>query len=134
NPKHFYATPGPKQVQAIVHFNFYSDTLTQTIYIPTSISKPNLGNDTTLCLGDTLILNAYQPGASYEWQDSINTDSVYVVTRPGTYWVSVSNGCGTLGDSIVVNFDSPLSLSLPNDTTLCPGETLTLSVNASGGN
>ena len=134
NPKHFYASPGPKQVQAIVHFNFDSDTLHQTVYIPASITKPNLGNDTTLCLGDTLRLNAYQPGASYEWQDSINTDSVYVVTRPGTYWVSVSNGCGTLGDTIVVNFDSPLSVSLPNDTTLCPGETLTLSVNAGGGN
>ncbi|MFC5271174.1 gliding motility-associated C-terminal domain-containing protein [Adhaeribacter terreus] len=134
NPKHFYATPGPKQVQAIVHFNFYSDTLSQTIYIPATIVKPNLGNDTTLCMGDTLRLNAYQPGASYEWQDSINTDSVYVVTKPGTYWVSISNGCGTLGDSIVVNFNSPLSLSLPADTTLCPGEILTLQVNATGGN
>ncbi|MBK0403383.1 gliding motility-associated C-terminal domain-containing protein [Adhaeribacter sp. BT258] len=134
NPKHFYATPGPKQVQAIVHFNFDSDTLRQTVYIPATIVKPSLGNDTTLCLGDTLRLNTYQPGASYEWQDSINTDSVYVVTRPGTYWVSVSNGCGTLGDTIVVRFDSPLSLTLPSDTTLCPGETLSLSVNAAGGN
>jgi gliding motility-associated-like protein len=134
SPKHFYAAAGSYNVEAIVHFNFTSDTLHQTIFVPVTITKPNLGNDTTLCNGDTLILNAYQPGASYEWQDSLTTDSVFVVTRPGTYWVQVTNGCGTLSDSITVNFTSPLSLQLPKDTVLCPGQTLTLRVNANGGN
>jgi gliding motility-associated-like protein len=133
-PKHFYASPGSYNVEAIVHFNFTSDTLHQTIFVPVTITKPNLGNDTTLCNGDTLILNAYQPGASYEWQDSLTSDSVFVVTRPGTYWVQVTNGCGTLSDSITVNFTSPLSLQLPKDTLLCPGQTLQLQVNANGGN
>jgi gliding motility-associated-like protein len=134
SPKHFYASPGSYNVEAIVHFNFTSDTLHQTIFVPVTITKPNLGNDTTLCNGDTLILNAYQPGASYEWQDSLTSDSVFVVTRPGTYWVQVTNGCGTLSDSITVNFTSPLSLQLPKDTLLCPGQTLTITVNANGGN
>jgi gliding motility-associated-like protein len=134
SPKHFYASPGSYNVQAIVHFNFTSDTLHQTIFVPVTITQPILGNDTILCNGDTLILNAYQPGASYEWQDSLTTDSVFVVTRPGTYWVQVTNGCGTLSDSITVNFTSPLSLQLPKDTVLCPGQTLTLQVNANGGN
>ncbi|WP_191906924.1 T9SS type B sorting domain-containing protein [Adhaeribacter soli] len=132
NPKHFYATPGPKQVQAIVHFNFTSDTLNQTIYIPVSITKPNLGPDRGLCPGDTLLLRAFQSGATYEWQDSINTDSVYVVTKPGTYWVQVSNGCGVRTDSVTITFDQPLSLSLGADTLLCPGEQLQLQVNANG--
>ncbi|WP_191907017.1 T9SS type B sorting domain-containing protein [Adhaeribacter soli] len=132
NPKHFYATPGPKQVQAIVHFNFTSDTLNQTIYIPVSITKPNLGPDRSICPGDTLLLRAFQPGATYEWQDSINTDSIYVVTKPGTYWVQVSNGCGVRTDSVTITFDQPLSLSLGADTLLCPGQQLQLQVNASG--
>ena len=130
NPKHFYATPGPKQVQAIVHFNFTSDTLNQTIYIPVSITKPNLGPDRSICPGDTLLLRAFQPGATYEWQDSLTTDSIYVVTKPGTYWVQVSNGCGVRTDSVTITFDQPLSLSLGADTLLCPGQQLQLQVNA----
>lgn len=134
NPKHFYATPGPKQVQAIVHFNFDSDTLQQTIYIPATITKPNLGKDMVLCFGDTILLNAYQPGATYEWQDSINTDPVYRVTKPGTYSVQVSNGCGTLGDTITIYPPTKLTLNLPANTVLCPGQTLTLQVNTLGTN
>ncbi|HYK55992.1 MAG TPA: PKD domain-containing protein, partial [Flavisolibacter sp.] len=81
-PRHFYATGGTYTVQAIVHFNFTSDTISQTIHIPATIVKPNLGNDTTLCQGDTLRLHAYQYGATYEWQDRFNFDSIYMVTKP----------------------------------------------------
>lgn len=133
NPKHFYATPGPKQVQAIVHFNFDSDTLNQTIFIPATLVKPNFGPDTAMCSGDTLRLNAYQPGATYEWSDTLTNDPEFTVTKPGTYWVTVSNGCGTRTDTITVKFDKPLSLKLPADQTLCPGQTLPLQVNANGG-
>jgi gliding motility-associated-like protein len=130
--KHFYAAPGTYNVQAIVHYSYNADTLYQTVYVPTSITKPNLGNDTLLCRGDTLWLNAYQPGGSYEWQDSVTTDPVLAVTRTGTYWVEVSNGCGTRRDSINVRFDAPLA-NLGPDRDLCPGEQLVLKLNATGG-
>ncbi len=132
-PKHFYAGAGSYQVRAIVHFNYASDTVNQTIYIPATIVKPNLGNDTTLCQGSTLQLKAYQPGATYEWQDSLTTDSVFTVTRAGRYFVQVSNGCGVFSDTINVRFDPALPpvFSLGADTLLCPGQQLVLNVNAS---
>ena len=49
--------------------------------------KFNLGNDTTLCIGQSLILNPNMPNATYTWQDG-STDSIYKVTHAGTYWVS----------------------------------------------
>jgi len=133
SPKHFYPAGGSYNVQAIVHFNYASDTINQTIQIPVNIVKPNFGPDTTLCQGDTLRLNAYQFGATYEWQDSLTTDSVFTVTRPGTYFVQVSNGCGVRSDTININFDLPLSLNLGADTLLCPGQQLVLNVNLNGG-
>ena len=46
----------------------------------------NLGNDTTLCIGESLILNPNMPNATYTWQDG-STNSTYTITQPGTYWV-----------------------------------------------
>ena len=48
--------------------------------------KFNLGNDTTLCVGQSLILKPKMLNATYTWQDG-STDSIYTVTHAGTYWV-----------------------------------------------
>jgi len=49
--------------------------------------KFSLGNDTTLCNGQTLQLKVSMPNATYTWQDG-STSSTYKVTQAGTYWVS----------------------------------------------
>jgi len=46
----------------------------------------SLGNDTTLCIGETMQLKVSMPNATYTWQDG-STDSIYKVTQTGTYWV-----------------------------------------------
>ncbi len=46
----------------------------------------NLGADTMLCEGETIILNPNLPNASYTWQDSSHA-ATYEVKQPGTYWV-----------------------------------------------
>ena len=48
--------------------------------------KFSLGNDTTLCNGESLTLNPNMPNAIYTWQDGSH-DSTYKVTQTGTYWV-----------------------------------------------
>ena len=48
--------------------------------------KFSLGNDTTLCDGETIQLKVSMPNATYTWQDG-STDSTYKVTQTGTYWV-----------------------------------------------
>ena len=47
----------------------------------------SLGNDTTLCIGESLILNSNLPNAIFTWQDGSH-DSTFKVTQAGTYWVS----------------------------------------------
>lgn len=63
----------------------------------------NLGNDTTICIGEPYILNAGFPEAdSYLWQDG-SADSTYQVSQSGTYSVTISNSCGTAMSAIHIN-------------------------------
>jgi len=65
---------------------------------------PSLGADTTICPGQSLILN---PGnfISYLWQD-MSISNTYSVTQTGNYAVKVQNTSGCWGtDTIQVNVD-----------------------------
>ena len=91
-----------------------------------------LGNDTTLCSGATLDLDATFPGATYLWSTSATSPTITVNTD-GTYWVEVDlNGC-TASDTIAVNYLGNLVLDLGNDTVLCQGQVLTLNASIPGG-
>ena len=93
----------------------------------------NLPKDTTLCVGDTLKLDAKIEaiGVRYVWQDS-SLNSSYFVSKPGKYKVSVTlSGC-TISDSIEVKFQTPLKLNLGKDTLLCPDATLKLNASLPG--
>jgi len=61
----------------------------------------NLGKDTTICFGETLLLSAGLH-SFYEWQD-LSPRSTFLVTDPGKYWVRVTNtdGCEA-SDTILV--------------------------------
>lgn len=85
----------------------------------------NLGNDTTLCgRKSTYLLKATTPGATdYKWNDG-STLPTYLVTKPGKYWVTVTTPCTTLTDTIKVDY--ALDFTLGADTTLCNGQSLTL--------
>lgn len=83
-----------------------------------------LGSDTTICAGETYVLNAFTQGATYQWQDT-STASTYTVKKEGMYWVEVyKDNCHTK-DSIYVALKDP-TFSLGQDTTLCQGEALTI--------
>jgi gliding motility-associated-like protein len=62
---------------------------------------PDLGKDTSICAGDKLLL---YPGEfeSYLWQNG-STQNKLEVAKEGTYFVSVTNKCGTKQDEIVVS-------------------------------
>ena len=99
---------------------------------PSSISNGitlNLGNNTTLCQGESLTLDATNSNATYLWQDN-STNPTFTVTQQGSYWVEVTNNCGTTTDTINVSYNPLPTVSLSNDT-LCQGETLTLDATTS---
>lgn len=85
----------------------------------------DLGNDTTLCQGETLTLNATTTNATYLWQDN-SSNPTFNVTQQGTYWVQITDNCGSTSDTINVNFNSTPTIDLGNDTTLCQDESITL--------
>ncbi|MEA3494859.1 MAG: PKD domain-containing protein [Bacteroidota bacterium] len=64
----------------------------------------SIGSDTTICPGDSVILNAYGYGfENYLWQDSSSNHEIYADT-PGIYWAEVATGFGTtLRDSVVIS-------------------------------
>lgn len=85
----------------------------------------DLGNDTTLCPGETLVLNAAGTGPTYAWSTGASTASI-VVTTGGTYTVTVTNSanCST-SDAIAVTVANAATVDLGPDVTVCAGEAFT---------
>jgi gliding motility-associated-like protein len=94
----------------------------------------NLGNDTTLSLGSTLQLNAGNTGSTYLWSTNDTTQTISINTT-GTYWVKVTNSGGCFSsDTIYIDFTTSTTTNPMNDTTICKGETVTLTANAAATN
>ncbi|MCW8898593.1 MAG: gliding motility-associated C-terminal domain-containing protein, partial [Flavobacteriales bacterium] len=73
-----------------------------------------LGNDTTLCQGETLLLDATLPNATYLWQDN-TTNPTFNVTQQGVYWVQVTvNNCSKMDTLILNDGDCEILLEIPN--------------------
>jgi gliding motility-associated-like protein len=103
--------------------NQYRDSL--RIIIQDARIRLSLGADTAFCPGDSIRLSAGPGYPGYRWQDG-STDSVFVVKQPGTYHVSVTNGCGLpYADTIAVERRTVPLLFIGNDTTICPGNIMT---------
>ncbi|MDZ4749027.1 MAG: gliding motility-associated C-terminal domain-containing protein [Saprospiraceae bacterium] len=111
----------------IVNNSCGADTDTITVDISGVPPTPVLGPDTTLCEGITLLLiSSADAETSIEWQDGSSTPT-FMVSSAGTYTLSESNRCGDAADTMTINYlDGPNPFSLGSDTTLCPGESITL--------
>lgn len=91
-----------------------TDSVTVTVV---AVPQVFLGNDTTLCPQEELLLDAGNIGAEFGWQDN-STGQTYLVTEAGLYWADVTQEGCTVRDSIAVNYNA-LSLDLGNDTVVC---------------
>jgi len=129
NPTYTVTTPGTYWAQVIAGGCTLRDTV---IVSNSSTGSLNLGNDTTICNGNTVLLNAATAGAtSYLWQNN-STNSTYAVSSTGTYWAHVLAGGCMLSDTIVVTVGTTGSLNLGNDTTICSGNTVSLNATTVG--
>ncbi len=76
----------------IPFFNSCDSVIITQLGVVDSI-RVNLGPDTTLCSGKTLLLKTGVPLAQYLWQNG-STDSTLLATETGKYWVEVAKqGC-----------------------------------------
>lgn len=81
----------------------------------------DLGPDTVLCSQSSYVLKApFQPATTI-WYDG-SSDTMKVITQPGTYYVTVSNFCKVLRDTVVIDFQEPPVVNLGNDTLICGGQ------------
>lgn len=92
----------------------------------------DLGNDTTLCPGEQLMLDATQAGASYFWQNG-SVAASFNVSAAGTYDVTLTDGNGCIAtDAINVSYATPSAVDLGPDSTICQGSTITLDATLPG--
>lgn len=84
-----------------------------------------LGNDTLLCVGQELSLQAPDGFSSIKWQDG-SLENSFRVTSSGTFWVqAATNGC-TRSDTIQIQYRALPQFSLGRDTLLCADQTFVL--------
>jgi len=82
----------------------------------------------TICIGDTLKLDATHPGYTYLWKDG-STSPKYDITKPGDYSLTVSNGSCTYEDDFNVDFVRKPDASYNfKDTFICPGKLLIIDI------
>lgn len=128
-----YATPG-----------VYLDTLQSTTGCDSIIKltltilplvNVDLGKDTSLCMGQTMILDAGTGYTAYFWNDNFSdsTQQTITVNTPGHYWVSIKNQNGCIfTDTIEIKNVYPIPVAAAGkDTTICEGNSVQLT--ASGG-
>ena len=96
-----------------------ADPVPQTIQV-------NLGNDTAICSGTSLTLDAGIQDATFSWSTG-ETSQQIVIDSPGEYWVLITKGEATGNDTIAINMQYPPEIvNLGNDITLSYGDSLVL--------
>lgn len=77
--------------------------------------RPDIGNDTLLCNGQTLQLVAPATATDYRWQNG-STAPVFIASQPGVYSITVTNSCGSTTDEIKVDMGA-CYVQMPNAFT-----------------
>lgn len=107
-----------------------ADTITITFLPLPSVS---LGNDTTICNGQTLFLDATDPSiATYNWSTTESNPFIDIQTA-GIYWLEATavNGCKNR-DTLNLSITTLPNFNLGEDTTLCDGQQLMYNFNIPG--
>ncbi len=132
---HLFSAEGIYTVTLTITYSNNTSKVNTIKVTISSVSEMNLGRDTTLCVGQTMVLKGFNSsslpaGLSFRWQDG-SSNATYTVNQPGKYWVEVTLGSCQAKDTLVVGYLNPASV-LGNDTTVCSGTILKLNINAPG--
>ncbi|GIV33508.1 MAG: hypothetical protein KatS3mg031_1043 [Chitinophagales bacterium] len=89
-------------------------------------------NDIAICEGDSVMLDAGNPGTSYLWSTGDTTQTI-IVKDSGTYSVFVTdtNNCTGTDTAVISLLPLPV-LSVSNDQTICAGDNIILTASGSG--
>lgn len=100
-------------------------TASDTIQVQIDQLAVNLGNDTSVCVSNSIVLDATSISGSYNWNTGATSPTI-TANSSGIYWVQVTSGSCSVSDSIDLTIIPYPSTNLVSDTTLCPGNQLQL--------
>gem|GEM_PF-2562786 len=101
-----FTNEGVFSVQLVACNNFGCDTVTKYINTRFQATPPTLGNDTTICPGDSIAL-IYNNGLNntHEFTGSnglVSSQDTIYIKESGTYTCTVISDCGILQDDITI--------------------------------
>jgi len=131
------ASPTATTTYTVTVTNYLGCSGTSSVIVTVGSLIASVGNDTTICTGNTLQLNA-SGGTIYQWSAN-NTLSAVNIYNPvatptvtTTYHVAVSDNAGCQGSADIIVTVKPLpNILAGNNQNICQGGNVTL--NASGG-
>ncbi len=137
SPIHSYSNPGSYQVMLIVrHNDNRMDTGWQTITILDG-PHPALGQDRSICIGDSVMLDAgYWMNSTYAWDNltlglmNIASTQIYYAKTTGEYRVTVTNSDGCQGkDTVNITLNPiPDVTNSPLTKSICSGESTNIAL------
>ncbi len=96
------------------------------------LPQPNLGNDTVLCPGNNLIIDA-GTFDGYSWSGGESTQTI-TVNSAATYTVSVTDANSCVGiDDIIVTMGTLPDIDAGNNTQICVGGSVNLTATSTNG-
>ncbi len=121
NFEYLWSNGSTESIIEVTEAGFYSVTLVNAECVAsagiqvgfTSAPTIDLGPDTLLCEGSSILLNASFPGSEYRWQDG-STDAEFEVTQAGIYDVEVTTPCGRVTEVISVEMENCDNVFIPN--------------------
>lgn len=94
-------------------------TLVDSFHVSFTDFDLALPEDTTLCEGKSITVDATHPGIDhYLWNDG-DQNSIKNISRQGIYYVTATTGACSMSDTIRVSTIKPTVAILGNDTSVC---------------
>ncbi len=119
----------------ITDFNGCEASAVQSISV-NAIPVISLGNDTAICQGNSLVLDAGVGFNSYSWNGGIASTQQYNVNQQGNYSVVVtnSNNCSVSDTVVLVVNQNPIITLISSADSLCSnGQAITFTASPAGG-
>jgi hypothetical protein len=124
-----YYTTGAEGLHTVTVVFPNGDTGLGTMHLTVHpLPVPDLGGDKSACQGETVTLCAEPEFAAYHWSNGASTRSIQV-SAGGQWWITVqdgSTGCWSAQKYVNVVFHTLPSITMPADTTVCAGTSVTL--------
>jgi gliding motility-associated-like protein len=100
---------------------YYNGILTQASITIEVIDPPviNLGHNATICEGNSVTLDAYNPNSTYQWTTGATTSSI-TVNSTGIYMVSVHNGGCANRDTFYLTVLAAPEVKFQEGLIVCP--------------